>query len=119
MNASYFGSPDVDTLTRYVPSGGIAGNVLLICAGFKISYNADPGMGMNFFAGDFGGDETAILAEGKFFILNGDFRREYAEAADKGGLNACLMYFASKPDLISSWSASIEEAMSMLKGGEA
>lgn len=79
------------------------GNDVLQCDGFFISYNPSPGMGFSVFAGDDGSSETAIVADGKFYILNGDFREEYAALCEQG-LAACMQFFASKPELVSSWS---------------
>lgn len=84
--------------------------------GFGISYNPNPGSFISFFGSDHGGGETAIVVnpEGRefneYYILNGDFRAEYKDLA-KEGLNACLMFFANHPDLISSWSDSREAAL--------
>lgn len=107
----------VDVLARYTRTPG-GRNVVLACDGFAVSYNPDPGaMGFSCFAGDNGSDETAIVVGGEFFILNGDFRREYAELSDSGGLDACLHFFASKPDLVSSWSGSVDAALARCDGG--
>lgn len=109
----------VDVLDRYVPTGGMGGNVYMECDGFGVSYNASPGFGFSLFSGDGGSDETALCVDGDFYIMNGDFRREYAEQADAGGIDACLRFFASKPELLSSWSSSIDAALARVQGGAA
>ena len=75
--------------------------------GFYISYNPSPGMGMNMFAGDNNSDETALVKEGKdkntFYILNGDFRKEYKKLIKKG-YKACYKFYLSKKEKFnSSW----------------
>lgn len=72
---------------------------------FYISYNPGTGKTFPMFAGDggVGSDETAIVKDGNFYILNGDFRKEYEEIVDQG-FEACYKFFESKPELKSSWS---------------
>ena len=55
------------------------------------------------FKADDGSVETALVKNGKYYILNGDFRKEYEEIIDKG-FSACKKFFDSKPELHSSWS---------------
>lgn len=98
----------LDVLASYVPTG--SGNVYMDRDGWGVSYNTSPGSGLSMFASDGDGDETAIVSNGDFYILNGDFRREYAELAESGGLDACLRFFASKPELKSSWSNDVDLA---------
>jgi len=47
--------------------------------------------------------ETAIIANGKYYILNGDWREAYRELIPKG-LDACMAFFHSKPQFHSTWS---------------
>lgn len=47
--------------------------------------------------------ETALIKDGKYYILNGDHRKEYEVLVDQGFV-ACYNYFLSKPDEKSSWS---------------
>lgn len=99
--------------SQFVPTG--RGNMVLRAEGFAISFNPDTSQ----ILGEIGaGDteaETAIVGDKDFFILNGDFTTEYAELAPKG-LIACLEFFISKPELVSSWSASVETAQRLIKG---
>lgn len=88
------------------PSDGISeANSVLKAEGFYISYNPGTGMKFSFFAGDngVGSDETALVKDRNFYILNGDHRKEYEELVDKG-FDVCYDYFLSKPELKSSWS---------------
>lgn len=101
---------------EFVPTG--TGNVYLDCGDFGISYNANPGMGISMLAGDGCGGETALVVDHAFYILNGDFRDEYAALAAQG-LDACLRFFASKPELVSSWSRSPADALSTLSEPQA
>ena len=76
---------------------------------FYISYNPNPGMGLSFFAGDNNSDETALVdnrksERGTFYILNGDFRKDYKKLIKKG-FNACYKFYLSKKDKYdSTWS---------------
>lgn len=47
--------------------------------------------------------ETALVKEGVFYILNGDFRIAYKKIAPKG-YTACLRFFISKKENWSHWS---------------
>lgn len=87
------------------------GNLLAVGDGFKISYRGDARSLGTTFSGDCD-DETAILHDRKYYILNGDFRAEYS-ALIPHGYAACLAFFLSKPELRSTWSnepPSAEEA---------
>lgn len=80
---------------------------------FYISYNSCPGTGILMFMADNGGDETALvdIRDGKstFYILNGDFRKEY-EKAFSGGFKKCfIVYSKHKKAANSSWSTLKEE----------
>jgi hypothetical protein len=77
--------------------------------GFWISFNRNPGGGVRMFRSDTDNGETALCrteADGdtKFYILNGDFRKEYSELADKG-FQACKDFFDSKEEHRSSWTS--------------
>lgn len=69
-------------------------NEIMKFEGFNISYNPNPCEGMGSFEGE--SEETAIVVnptgDTKFYILNGDFRKEYKELAING-INACLAFF--------------------------
>lgn len=56
-------------------------------------------------------NETAIVSRHGYHILNGDWREEYENIIDDG-LEACLRFYASKPDYHSSWT---DELPSQLK----
>jgi len=72
--------------------------------GFYISYNYNPGGGAALFESDYDSDETALVSDDKFYILNGDFRKEYEELIDQGFF-ACKEFFDNQSDEIkSSWS---------------
>lgn len=65
---------------------------------------------MDFLAGMFIGEsikqhkETALVNDGKFFILNGDFRKEYEKLVPKGW-DACFKFYLKKREKhISQWS---------------
>ena len=80
-------------------------------AEFFISYRGARNstvMGILFFASDDGLAETALVVKepdrNKYFILNGDWRKEYEERYPLG-LALCLDFFKSKMnEHISSWS---------------
>ncbi len=59
--------------------------------GFYISYNPDPL-----------GPETALVKDGKFLILDGDFRKEYEERVES--FEECLKFFKDHQDRRSRWS---------------
>lgn len=48
-------------------------------------------------------EETAIRANSKWYILNGDFRKEYEGLAHLG-IQACIDFFYSQPEHKSNWS---------------
>lgn len=83
------------------------GNWVLDCDGFFISYNdfsAFNPMMIGMFSSDDGSDETALCADGDYYILNGDFRIEYA-GLSKQGLAACKEFYEqNKDNRKSSWS---------------
>ena len=88
---------------NYGPFGGV--NYVADGDGFSISFNPDTGaIGIPFFHGDNGGcAETAICHNGKFYILNGDFRAELEPLIPKG-IEACLAFYRENQQARSSWS---------------
>jgi hypothetical protein len=82
-------------------------NSILEYPDFYISYNPNMG-GMGGFRGfrsDNGAPETALCNSGKFYILNGDFRKDYRQLAIDGGFDKCFTFFKSrKSEKGSSWS---------------
>jgi hypothetical protein len=58
------------------------------------------------------GEETALVLESlngrrAFYILEGDFRKEYEKLLDKG-FETCKKFYDSKPELHSNWSTSVK-----------
>jgi hypothetical protein len=77
-------------------------NYILRAKGFAISYNPGDYLAP-IFSGDGGSDETALLFRGKFYILNGDYRKRY-EALIGKGYKACKQLFLDNIENRSSWS---------------
>lgn len=49
--------------------------------------------------------ETALMCDGSYYILNGDWMLTYSELAAFGGWDACFAFFCRKyPQFGSSWS---------------
>lgn len=85
------------------PGNGLStGNHVLRKEDFYISYNNNPGGVISAFKGDGDNIETALCKDDKFYILNGDFRKEYEAIVDEG-FDKCYEFFMSKPELHSSW----------------
>lgn len=87
-------------------------NYILNGDGFYISYNpatdtASPEMILcELFARIAGMPhqaETSLCADGKFYILFGDWREEY-EALAPQGLDACMLFYKQMAEHISPWS---------------
>lgn len=77
--------------------------VLNIGAKAFVSYN--PGnhlFGLKAFAADNFSDETALVLDRKFYILNGDFRQEYIDAFKAGGIEACCKLFTERQEKFGS-----------------
>ena len=74
---------------------------------FFVSYNPDTTAAfgaISLFAGDGVGEETALCIDGKYFILNGDFRKEYEDAIDN--VDHCrAIYDKNKAEHDSSWTS--------------
>lgn len=78
-------------------------NIQLEMDGFYISYNGDTGADIPIFAGDEPA-ETALVKDGRYYILNGDWRYSYERLVDKG-FDACYrFYLKQKGKHGSSWS---------------
>lgn len=73
---------------------------------YFLSYNPCPGGGITVFASDDNGPETAIVDQenGKYYILNGDFRKTYVNLLKKGGIKACLDFYKLHEGDQSTWS---------------
>ena len=83
------------------------GNQVLDGKGFHISYNASPGVGVGMWGSDDGSDETALVNhKGKriYYILNGDFRKDYEKLVKKGYKACKEFYNNNKEKFDSSWS---------------
>lgn len=78
-------------------------NQLLSCDEFYISYNPKPGQEFAGFAADNNSSETALKLMGKWYILNGDFRKEYQEVFPDP-IKCFAVYEANKKQYRSSWS---------------
>lgn len=85
-------------------------NEILKGKDFYLSYN--PQTGTNSLLADFasaltgnenGKEETALYSHGVWYILNGDFRKEYEEAFD-GGFDACAAVYKRNIAHRSGWS---------------
>ena len=82
----------------------LSSNEVLDGDGFYISYNPSPFQGNKFFGSDKGNSETALCREHKFYILNGDYRKQYEELIPQG-FEKCKEFFDSQPvESVSSWS---------------
>lgn len=89
-------------------SFGGGGHVVLEADDFYISYNPAPCEGIPSFGPDTSVGETALVSDGTYWILNGDWRKEY-EAVYEQGFDACLaVYKANKAKYKSSWSEDYE-----------
>lgn len=78
---------------------------MLVGNGFKVSYVPNTGYLISAFAGD-QDDETALLCDGKYYILNGDFRSQYKDCKTKKQAIAVFEKYAGESK--SSWSNDIE-----------
>lgn len=92
-------------LNRFKDTG--YGNSILKGDDFYISFNADLkatlGPGMALFDSDNSQAETALVINGQFLILNGDWREQYALAASQGK-DAVLKVYKDNLSSRSSWS---------------
>lgn len=73
---------------------------------FHISYNSNTHTMISAFHGDGAGDETAIVdnVNSQYYILNGDWRKDYEQLIDKG-FKACKDFFDAHQEHKSSWSS--------------
>lgn len=90
---------------KFQRTGSISGNSVMQGDGFYISYLPAGGMSMfGFWDSDGSGDETALVKDEKFLILNGDYRDEYEALVDKG-YDECLKFYEKNSHKASSWSS--------------
>lgn len=73
-----------------------------------VSFNSRPGGGITVFESDHGGPETALVIDGEFFILNGDFREDFVAAASRD-IASCVDVFENNLDAMSSWTTSSDQ----------
>lgn len=102
-----FGQKELDTGRKIQPTKAWVingGNSILenYKEEFYISYNASPTIGNT------GHSETAIVKDGRFYILNGDHREAYEKLIDRG-YSACVRYFKEHDDEVSSWSNPLDD----------
>lgn len=82
--------------------GGLGENQILEGSGFYISFSTGM-VGIPFLGSDTDSGETAICKNGRYYILNGDHRKEYEKIINQG-LDACIDYFKkNKSTHGSSW----------------
>ena len=88
-----------------------AGNYTLEGAGFFVSYNPDCRGGLvgnvDAVIGLDQGEETALVLDGAYLILNGDHRAQYEER--RHDLSLCVEYFKKHHDLIAPTSDVVGE----------
>lgn len=77
---------------------GLKQNSTVENEGFYISFIPSGGKGV--FAPDDNGSETAICKDGKYYILNGDWRDSYAGKS----FDECMKVFNDNISCKSSWS---------------
>lgn len=92
----------IKATNKWKRTGG--GNSILEGKNFYISYNSNPGMGLWLFASDNHSDETALCKDNEFYILNGDFKKEYEKLINKGFAACKRFYEQKKEEFGSSWS---------------
>ena len=84
----------------------LSANKVLKGEDFFISYASGAGLAClgPFMSSENAADETALNVDGIYYILNGDFRKEY-EAVFAKGKRACLeVYNSNKENYRSCWS---------------
>ena len=91
---------------RWVENYGYMGGVNYVARGdgFYVSFNPNTAaIAITFFQGDDGGcAETAICHEGKFYVLNGDFRTDLEPLIPQGA-EACIAFYRENQHARSSW----------------
>lgn len=92
-------------MSKWESLGGLSNNEVLKGDGFYVSFTSTGALSfMSFFASDGNGPETALCKGGKFYILNGDWRKKY-EALVPHGFKACKQLFDDNQHAKSSWSS--------------
>lgn len=91
-------------------NNGCSNEVMRLSGGGYVSYNSYPSEGIRQFDSDDGGAETALVLDRNFFILNGDFRKEYIKAAERGGVSECnKIFLANEKKHGSSWTSDAKQ----------
>lgn len=81
--------------------------VLMLEGGAYVSFRPGNVEDSAVLAADGRSAETAVCVDDEYYILNGDFRQEMLEAAQEGGLDACMaVYSRLRGDHISTWDTS-------------
>lgn len=93
---------------QFKPTG--IGNEFVEMDDFSLSFNPSPFSCIPMFQGDTDDGETAIIKDGKYFILNGDFRDEYLK---RETFDSCIEFYLANPDKHSSWSDTYTPASSV------
>jgi len=99
--------------TKLKTDGVSSTNFVLKGKGFAISYNPKPNStpmiaSMDSFLGSMlgggvGSEETALIKNGKYYILDGDFRKEYAKVF-LNGYTECKKIFTKNKECVSLFS---------------
>jgi hypothetical protein len=71
---------------------------------------------LGLFAGDNFSDETALVLDNKFYVLNGDFREEYINAFKTEGIEGCCKLYAERAEKFGSTWTSHSDPVKFLKG---
>ena len=95
------------TTTKWEKTGMLGSqNYVLEGDGFYISYNPD--LNASYFGSSFGSDnggpETALCRDGNFYILNGDWRKQYEKLVPLGWDPCKQFYNQQSAHAESSWS---------------
>lgn len=78
-----------------------------------VSFNPCPLKGFKILESDTGGSETALVIDGNYYVLNGDFREEFRAMANID-VAKCVDVFENNRDSISSWSCDQDPIMFLL-----
>ena len=95
---------------QFLPGLFGGGNSTLKGEDFYISFNGNPGEGLPLLGGDTDEGETALCYGGKYFILNGDFRKDYEQLLAKGFDECFKFYEKNKVTAQSSWASDSKTA---------
>lgn len=82
-------------------------NTVIECDGFYLSYNPDPTSLFDVFTGFASEAETAIVHDGKFYILNGDWRERLIGKT----LAECVAVWRANPEDHSDYSNTPDDAL--------